>query len=376
MVSIMKNGLNKFSLVTVCIASLISPAILSAGPVSLMPDEILQMRALIGTNAVAQQQFAGIHKAADRALDDKPDPIEKVISEGHLQKDPLKIRSEAAMNDRNKINSLAWAWAATGDERYAATAREFILAWAKVNKADGDAINETEFEPVIEAYDLLRGSFSEADRQTVDIWLQNKADVLWNEYKNGGKGHWKGNFVSHGLKIIGLVGLTLGNESLTKDAMDGFRTHIKEDLEPDGSTTDFHVRDAMHYHIYSIEPLLTLARAGERHGEHLFDYKGPNGASLQSAVDFIVPFADRKKSHLEFANSKSSFDRKRASNGEKEYQPHPWSPKSSIVVFSKAAWFNPEYGKLAAKIDGKPNETFINWHMVINAISQPTHMRQ
>src|SRR5208283_2615222 len=325
MVSMMKNGPNKFPLGTVCIASLISPAILSAGPVSLMPNEILQMRALIGTNAAAQQQFAGIHKAANRALDDKPDPIEKIISEGHLQKDPLKIRSQAAMNDRNKINSLAWAWAATGDERYAAKAREFILAWAKVNKAD----------------------------------------VLWNEYKNGGKGHWKGNFVSHGLKIIGLVGLTLGNESLTKDAMGGFRTHIKEDLEPDGSTTDFHARDALHYHIYSIEPLLTLARAGERHGEHLFDYKGPNGASLHSAVDFIVPFAERKKSHLEFANSKNGFDRKRASSGEKEYQPHSWSSKSSIVVFSKAAWFNPEYGKLAAKIDGKPNESFINWHMVI-----------
>src|SRR5208282_2958651 len=112
----MKNGLNKCFLVTVGIASLISPEILSAGPVSLMPNEILQLRALIGTNAAAQQQFAEIQKAADRALDDEPNPIEKVISEGHLQKDPLKIRTEAAMNDRNKINSLAWAWAGTGNE--------------------------------------------------------------------------------------------------------------------------------------------------------------------------------------------------------------------------------------------------------------------
>ena len=53
----------------------------------------------------------------------------------------------------------------TDDARYSSKADEFILAWAGVNQSDGDAINETQFEPLIVAYDLLRGTFSEADRR-------------------------------------------------------------------------------------------------------------------------------------------------------------------------------------------------------------------
>ncbi len=350
-------------LFTACFIFLTTTPTLQAKSVSLETNEVLQLRALINKDAAAAARFAEVRKAADRALNDKPDPIEKVISEGHLQKDPLKIRSKAAMADRTKIESLAWTWAVTNDMRYLAKAREFFLAWAKVNKADGNAINETQFEPVIVAYDLLRSSFPESERAVVDTWLQSKAKALAKVKGFGG------NWPCHRLKIIGLVGLTLGDSSLTKQAIDGFRQQVNKDIQSDGACEDFHVRDAMHYQLYSIQPLLALARAAERHGEHLFDYRGTNGASLHSAVDFVVPYADGTKTHIEFANSKSSFDRERASNGEKEYQHHPWDPKKSIDMFSEAAWFVPEYGKLAAKIAGKPNQTFLNWRMVINAVS-------
>ena len=128
-----------------------------------------------------------------------------------------------------------------------------------------------------------------------------------------------------------------------------FAGEIAADLEADGASTDFHVRDAMHYHLTSMKPLLTLARAGERHGEHLFDYRGQNGASLHNAVDFVVPFADGSKTHMEFVNSKSNFDRERANNGEKEYQPHSWDPESfnrnagqSFVVSSRVTANSPQ----------------------------------
>ncbi|HUJ10861.1 MAG TPA: alginate lyase family protein [Verrucomicrobiae bacterium] len=339
-----------------------------AGCVSLDSNEIVQLRGLISTNASAAEQFAIIRKVADKALTAKPDPIEKVVSEGHLQKDPLKIRSRAAMADRKKIYALAWSSVITGNTNYSAKAREFIVAWARVNKADGNAINESPFESVIVAYDLLRSSFAKSDQQLVDAWLQSKANALWVKYRNGGRGNW----VSHGLKITGLVAMTLGNEPLTKEVMNGFRRQIAADLEADGASTDFHVRDAMGYHLYSIEPLLTLARAGERRGAHLFDFRGPNGASLHRAVDFVVSFADGSKTHMEFVNSKSSFDRERAINGEKGFQPHLWDPKASIEMFSKAAYFRPEYGKIASRVAGKPDDTFVNWEMVINAASRPT----
>lgn len=338
---------------------------LRAGTVSLEPDEILQLRALVTMNSAAAKQFSAIQHSATAALAATPNPIEKVVTEGHLDEDPLKTRTEASLADMGKIESLLWAWAVTGDARYSGKAREFILAWAKVNRPDGDAINETQFEPLIVAYDLLRGTFSETERRTVDDWLREKANVLWKD-KRGLTENW----FSHRLKIVGLTGWTIGDETLIAEAVSGFHRQINDNFKPDGASTDFYKRDALHYHLYDVEPLLTLARAAERNGEKFFDYKATNGATLEGGVDFVVPFANGTKTHMEFVNSTVPFDRKRAQNGQGEYAPHNWKPRGAVTVFSQAAWFRPEYGAIAAGLAGQPGETFFNWQMVINAVSR------
>jgi hypothetical protein len=337
---------------------------LQAGLVSLEPDELLQLRALVATNAAAAKQFSAIHQSATAALGDTPNPIEKVVSEGHLDSDPLKIRTGASLADMRKIEALSWTWAVTGEARYSDKAREFILAWAEVNRPDGDAINETQFEPLIVAYDLLRGAFSESDRMKVDDWLRNKASVLWRD-RRGLNNNW----FSHRLKVVGLIGWTLDDKTLISETVDGFYRQINSNLRPDGASGDFYLRDALHYHVYDIEPLLTLARTAERCGLDFFNHPGANGATLRSGVDFIVPFAEGTSKHVEFVNSKVAFDRKRAQNGQGEYRPHVWQPHSAIGLFSQAAWFRPGYGVLAAKLAGQPDGTLFNWQMVINAVS-------
>jgi hypothetical protein len=335
---------------------------LRAGTVSLEPEEVLRLRALIATNAAAAKQFSAVERTATEALAATPNPIEKVVTEGHLDKDPLKIRTEASLDDMRKVEALGWTWAVTDDARYAGKAREFILAWAKVNHSDGDAINETQFETVIVAYDLLRGTFSKADRQTVDDWLRTKATVLWKS-KRGVTENW----FSHRLKIVGLVGWTIGDQSLIADAVTGFHRQLNNNLKPDGASTDFYKRDALHYHVYDMEPLLTLARVAERSGENFFDLAATNGATLKAGVDFVIPFAEGAKTHVEFVHSTVAFDRKRAQSGQGEYAPHNWRPGASVTMFSQAAWFRPEYGVIAAKLAKQPGDTFFNWLRVVNA---------
>jgi len=339
---------------------------LHGGPVSLEPGEILELRQLVATNAAAADQFASIRREADAALKSVPNPVEKIYSEGTLTSDPRKIRTEKSLADLDKIEALGWAWAVTEDGRYASKAREFMLAWAAVNHPDGDAINETKFEPFIVSYDLLRGTFSGADRQRVDDWLRTKATVLWDSHRGLTE-----NWYSHRLKIVGLTGWTIGDQTLVNDAVDGFHKQINRNIKADGATTDYYKRDALHYHIYDVEPLLTLARAAARSGQDLFDYSATNGATLKSGVDFVVPFANGSKTHLEFVHSTVPFDLKRARDGEREYAPHPWKPRTAVELFSDAAWFRPEYGELAATLAGQPGETFFNWQMVINGVSHP-----
>jgi Alginate lyase len=338
---------------------------LSAGTVSLQPDEILQLRALVATNAAAAKQFSVILRSADAALGDKPDAIEKVTTEGRLDTDPAKIRTLAAVADMGKIESLAWAWAVTGDTNYSAKAHEFILAWAKVNRPDGDAINEMRFGPLIASYDLLRGTFSETDRRLVDDWLRDKATVLWKSSRG-----MTDNWFSHRLNVAGQIGWTIDDPALVAEVVKGFHAQINRNLKPDGATADFYLRDALHYHLYDIQPLVELSRVAERNGEHFFNYAATNGATLQRAVEFVVPFAEGEKTHIEFAQSKVAFDRQRAQNGQREFQPHNWRASEAIPLFSEVAWFRPEYGVIAAKLSGPPGENFFNWQVVVNAVSR------
>lgn len=355
----MKNIISIFGAIILC-----GLMRLHGGPVSLEPGEILDLRQLVATNAAAERQFGGIHRLADASLEATPNPIERIFSEGKLEKDPRKIRTEKSLADLDKIEALAWTWAVTDDARYAGKAREFMLAWAAVNQSDGDAINETKFEQLIVAYDLLRGTFSDPDRRRVDDWLRTKATGLWSS-KRGLTENW----FSHRLKIVGLIGWTLGDPALVNEAVDGFHRQINRNFKPDGASTDFYLRDALHYHVYDVEPLLTLARAADRNGLDFFDYPAANGATLKSGVDFVVPFATGAKTHVEFVNSKVPFDRKRAQNGQGEYAPHQWNPHSAIELFGEAAWFRPEYGVLAAQLAGRPGEMFLNWEMVVNGVS-------
>lgn len=337
---------------------------LFGGPVSLKPSEVTALRALVATNTAAAHQFSSLHRTADAALNEAPNPIAKIVSEGHLRTDPLKIRTGESLPDLEKISAFGWTWAVTGDARYARQGRVFLLAWVTVNQPDGDAINETQLEPLIVGYDLLRTTFAETDRQQVDDWLRHHATVLWQDHRG-----LTDNWFSHRLKIVGLIGWTIGDPQLIAEAVNGYHQQINRNLRPDGASDDFYKRDALHYHLYDIEPLLTLARTAERGGQPLFNYQATNGATLQRAVDFVVPFANGSQTHIEFVNSKVAFDLKRAKHGEGEYAPHPWEPHTAIGLFSSAAWFHPEYGVLAATLAGHPGEVYFNWLMVMNAVS-------
>jgi len=238
------------------------------------------------------------------------------------------------------------------------------------NKADGNAINETKFEPLIEAYDLLRPSFPSSDRTLIDTWLRKKAVALWADPR-GRKDNWQ----SHRLKIVGMVAATVDDTKLWNLADDGFKKQVQVNIESDGGTVDFKRRDAMHYHLYSIQPLLTLACVAQRRGYSLFTYRTPNGASLEKAVDFVRPYASGEKRHLEFGNSKGKFDVARAAAGEKEYIPHYWNPKRAVRTFSEAGCVDPKYDEAAVVVSGEPDKHFVNWRSVLNAADRAGRTR-
>ena len=363
---------NAMPLVFAAITSLlVSPNAARAQALSVNDAQKARLAALVQKDAEAKKPFDAVLTQADAALMDTPDPIAKIVSEGTLASDPRKIRTGQSLRDMNKTAALAWAWAVTGKKEYGDKARAFILAWAKTNIASGNPINETKLEPLFVAYDLVRAGFAPDDRKTVEAYFRSVAASEQGTAKKGTATQMN-NWHSHRIKTVGLIGFVLHDAVLIKWADDAFHTQIEVNLLADGSSWDFHERDALHYHLYDLEPLLTLAQAArQNNGADWFHYKSPKGASLAQSVAWTMPYATGEKTHGEFAHSRVAFDQKRAQAGEKGYAAGtPFEPRAARTVFEKASLWEPDkYRPLALRLlappDKSPAKRFGSWQMVV-----------
>jgi hypothetical protein len=340
-------------------------------PISLNPQQRTKLMELIKTDKEAKARFETLKRAADKALNDKPNPIRVIQGEGKFKTDPLAIKTRESLGDMRKMYFFAYIFAATGDTQYADKAREFILAWAQQNMPTGNPIDETTLDDLFFAFDLTQSQFSPAEKKIAQAWMRKVADTqiaIGLMHARKGDGISKNNWQSHRLKIVGLIGYTLSEKKYIDYAVEGFKRQIEVNLRSDGSSIDFHERDALHYHCYDIEPLLELAIVANNNGTSLYTYKSKSGASLEKSVKFLLPFCSGEKKHPEFVKSTVAFDRKRAESGDENYKAgHLFDPKKGGHTLELAAAFDKNLSEVYCQATARTASIYPSWQFVINA---------
>lgn len=344
----------------------------SAQYVSLSNEEFAKLKSLIDNDAMAKTAFEPFKTLADKALNEQPNPIEEITSEGMLAGDPDKIKSLKAVEDAYKIYSLALVYKIYNNKACLNKAADYLLAWAKINKSSGDPIDETKLEDLFTGYDIVRNDINPEVRKAVDDWLLSIADSELNsKYAKGEKGTAVNNWNSHRIKIITMIVYALHNKNYDKVIQRELNRQIEVNLYADGSGYDFAERDALHYHIYTLEPLLTAVNVIYRAtGKDYFNYESAKGSSIKKSIDFLVPFITGEKTHGEFLNSRVSFDKARAKNGEAGYQAGvPFKPSAGIHVLEQAAFFDNRYQvAIQAVLTGNHAN---DWQLVLNKVQKP-----
>jgi len=331
----------------------------------LTAPEQARLLELVRTDAAARAEFAAMVRGAEAALGRPPNPIRLIQTEGKLAGDPVKVATQHALADMGDLTDLSYAYLLTGEGRYAEQARLIILAWSRVNRPTGDPIDETNLEPLIVAYDFTRASYLAADRAEADAYLQRLIKAEW------GARQLTTNWQSHRLKVIGLSAYVLGDGTQIARAVDGFKRLVDANLNADGTSYDFLERDALHYHVYDLEPLLTLAIAAHRHGLDFYDYVGAKGGSLRRSVQFLIPFCTGASQHREFVNSKVLFDRQRAANGEKGYQiGHLFRPAEGYRALSLAAVLDDAARPVLVPLASRSSDAMVQWNLVLGDAAQ------
>jgi hypothetical protein len=334
---------------------------------SLDKKEVALMRKTVAGDNKYQKAFEEYQKTADQSLNETPNPIETILSQGLLAGDPRKTASLKALEDANKIYALAFAYKISGKKEYLSKATDFFTAWAKANKATDDPINQTKLVVVVTVYYFIINDLQPADKTLTDDWLRSIADALVDsKYAKGNRGTAINNWNSHRIKMIALIAYTLHDSKYDNIITTELEKQLNINLNPDGTTHDLMERDAFHYQTYDIEPLISACIAIYRAtGKNYFTWKTANGSTIKNCVDYMTPFMTGEKTHPEFVKSTVPFDKKRAENGEKGYAPGTlFEPKNGVYTFSLAAYFDKGYNKVIRQ--ATHNDNYLNWRMAIN----------
>ncbi|MBS1603228.1 MAG: alginate lyase family protein [Bacteroidetes bacterium] len=303
--------------------------------------------------------YQSLVTAANQALDETPNPIDTIRTEGLLAGNPKKTATREALKDMNKIYALALACRVRGDSKYLKKATQYLLSWANANHPNGDPIDDTNLDRCIEAYDMIKDRLEKDDYQTITGWLQLTAlaELKGRHYRPERPGFYN-NWHSHRLKIVGEIAFAIGDTALQGYTIRELKTQLEKNLNPDGSSVDFALRDALHYHVYDLEPLLKLSIVLQRAtGVDYYAYTTPSGASIKKSVDWLLPYLNGRKTHPEFVKSTVDFDRKRAQNNEAAYKAGTlFEPINGIQTLYLASWFDPSLLPLAQQLSSKERQ--------------------
>lgn len=303
---------------------------------------------------------------ASRALDESPNPIATISTEGRLKGDPIKTATQLSLKDFNKIYALSVAYKLTEEKKYLNKATGYLLAWAKVNKPAGNPINDTNLDAAIDGYNLIKPSLKKEDIAAIENWLRATAnEEIKSMVKSLGKETAYNNWHSHRLKVLVEIAAATDDPTQIELLSNLVKEQIAANLLPDGSSIDFKLRDALHYHAYDLEPLLKLSIVFKKlTGIDFYNYQAKNGASIKKSVEWLAPYLTGEKKHAEFVNSTVKFDQDRAKNGEAGYQKGTlFEPQMGLKTLALAGYFNPAYDEIYKNIKGD-TQPDADWQML------------
>ncbi len=274
-------------------------------------------------------------------------PIERFELAGTLNGHPGHVRSDKAKQPFGAIFALAVASRTAAEPLRSdslRTAAAALLAWERVYRPTGNPIDEWFFLPLLQAADLIAADVGAADRRTILGWAGEFAlagDRFYASlgYRNPCRVN---NWMARRL-LIRAVGSTVGGLSSLRaelpDQLAEFtaRNYVDGPVgRPDGRTYDFVQRDALHYHISAVQPLIELML----YAPDLVS--AAVRAVVLSGIDFVRPYFLRQAEHVEFAATTISFDLARRDDGNPVFQQVPWDPAHGRVLLRLARPAFPE----------------------------------
>jgi hypothetical protein len=274
-------------------------------------------------------------------------PIERFELAGTLNGHPGHVRSDVAKRAFPAIFALAVA-ARTADEPLRTQSRTSaiaaLLAWATTYRPTGNPIDEWFFVPLLQAVDLVVDTLRLAQERTLLAWVRAfliRGDAFFAARAPANPA-FSNNWTARRLLIRSIAATVCGDAVARHDTAAmlvefAARNYVADAAgRHDGRTVDFVQRDALHYHIAAVQPLVeAMLYTPDLAGDFV-------RARVLSGLEFVRPYFLGDLEHIEFLGTESSFDRERRDDGNPVFQNAPWDPVRGRVVLRLARANFPE----------------------------------
>jgi Alginate lyase len=260
--------------------------------------------------------------------------------------------SVEAQRDLVAIRDLALAARGVGPV-YGEKAAALIARWLELYRPSFNPIDETIFENLFAAWDLLPDAAREPLAPGMAKLARDFAQGYIERFPTLRGNTAINNWHSHRVKIAALAAFETGDPASIAGMCEAYAAHLARTLLPEGPSVDFAERDAIHYVVYNALPLLVACLAARAHGEDWFAFVTPSGASLARTLAWIEPYANGDKTHAEFENSKVRFDFERRRAGVKGFEGN-FDPAKARDLYALAARLDQRHWPLARKLGPTP----------------------
>jgi hypothetical protein len=218
-----------------------------------------------------------------------------------------------------RVKILSQAYYLTDNSSYASKAVQLLRAWflnnstkmnpnlqhAEMERGINDGsrsgiMNGKDLPGVIDAIELIRHSpsWSNQDQQGMKLWFSKYLDWLLNSM-HGEQEHLR--LDNHGTWYnvqVSSIALFLNKINVAKSVLQGIiqQNLIAEKIQPDGrQPLELMRTHSLDYSIFGLLGLFKLADLGQELGIDIWDYKTAQGASLQKALDYLLPYVLKKQ---------------------------------------------------------------------------------
>ena len=278
-----------------------------------------------------------------------PQPMIHVHTEGTLPHQGIRDQSIQAEMDWTAARDLAVGYCVTGEARYLNHADVILAAWLKTYRPNFNPIDETKLDQLFLAADILDEAMPPALLAQWHAFAVKLQDgYLAQIDKHAGEAE---NWQSHRIKLAAMAAYVTADSSAIGHVESAFTTQLNANIQSNGAVTDFAKRDALHYVVYDLEPLVTAALAAHDHGENWYAISASDGVTMSSALAWLRPYATGEQTNQEFANSSVSFDYARRDAGVAGFS-GAWSPSESAQLYLFASALDRQWGDLAYKLGG------------------------